>query len=649
MNKRQAIVVLILLTIFAGALYLRLSVVLDRGLPTGKDGPYYLFHVKYLLEHYPSDPFLGDPPVFFHLTAWGSSLFSALGASLLTSYFVATTLPLVIIIPTIFLMMRKLTKNSITALVAVFFSVFVVANVQMFVEFQKNALGVALAPLSVFFFWRGLEGGKKLSMVMNLVIGGLLLGVIGLTHQLAFGTLSITYVSYLAFLLAHRRRIPWREIKAVVIVAISAAVVCGAFYYGRLGGLGGMAGERSSSAMAMLVAEGQQPPMLPPQEQPINMIYDTFIGKLLLVLAVFGAGVAAYRRRPQDFFLLAWGMSSLLMAQSWVVQDYQWRFTLMLATPIALLAALGLVEGIGVLLWKGERLRAFFGVGRFKKQNGLTWAGRAAFLGLLMFTVISQVHASYDSAWTSPMFQPTITMEEYNAMREFREKFGDVYVFVKDDKFHYWPDAVGLKGTIQAAETVEPLSRALMVLSESQNAMPLAVEWYRGEQHVRGKIYALESTAERARVLENTDLFMPVFSRSSLRAYALKENFRPPENYRPPSSSATFVLAAEQPPRDNRLRLDGQSDLGHEAQEEAPLLLKILLAPIYMLSGGMRFVIGVPLTVLLWVLLPCLGWEGVRNATSGQKLEKLRKIIVLGLVIVLVLAVLFFVGGPPPA
>ncbi|GAI02733.1 unnamed protein product, partial [marine sediment metagenome] len=34
------------------------------------------------------------------------------------------------------------------------------------------------------------------------------LGVVGLTHELAFGTLLIAYVCYLAFLLAHRRRIP---------------------------------------------------------------------------------------------------------------------------------------------------------------------------------------------------------------------------------------------------------------------------------------------------------------------------------------------------------------------------------------------------------------------------------------------------------
>ncbi|MFN4133216.1 MAG: glycosyltransferase family 39 protein, partial [Candidatus Hadarchaeales archaeon] len=628
MSRRQALILFILLAIFAGALYLRLSVILGHWLPVGRDGPYNYFQTIYLLDHYPS-MFSMEVPAFFHFAAWTTGLFSAFGASRITAFDIATALASALVVLTTFLMMRRLTKNCATALTAAFFSAFIPASFRVMGELQKNAFGITLAPLAVLFLWRGLEGKRKL----NLLLAGVSLGVVGLTHQLVFGTLVIAYVSYLAFLLAYRRRIPWIELKAMMIVAISAACVCGWLYYGALGSAGYMAGERFPGK-AILAAEGQQPPILPPHEQPINIFYDAFIGKLLLVLAAFGVGVAAYRRRSQDFFLLAWGMSSLLMAQSWVVQDYQWRFTLMLATPIALLAALGLVEGIGVLLWRSKKLGAFFGVRRFRKQNELTWAGRAAFLGLLIFIVTSQVHTSYVFARTAPMLQPTITMEEYNAMGEFREKFGGVYVFGKGDKFHYWPDAVGLKGAIQAAETVEPLSHTLMALSESQDAMQLAVKWYTQENQVKQKIYALESTAEPAQVLENTDLFMLVFNRPSLRAYALKEGFIPPAGYPSPGpGGGAFTLAPE------------PQGPGLEAQDEAPLSQKILLAPIYMLPGGMRFVAGVPLTVLLWIFLPCLGWEGAKKAISGQELEKLRKIIVVGLVIVLVVAVLVFVGG----
>jgi hypothetical protein len=632
MNRKQAVILLILLTIFAGAFYLRLSTLLSHGgLPTGKDGPYYLFHVKNLLEHYPSDPLLGDPPVFFHFATWISALFSRLGASLLTSLSIATALASAFIVLTIFLMVRKLTKNVRTALLAAFFSAFVSASIQTFAEFQKNMFGVTLTPLSVFFFWRGLENGKKL----NLIVAGVLLGVIGLTHQLAFGTLAIAYVSYLAFLLAYRRRIPWPEIKAMLILAIPAAAICGYFYYTRLGGLGGMGGGSTTIVL-------QQPsPPLAPQELSVYMNYDTFIGKPLLMLAAFGAGVAIYRRRASDLFLLAWGMSAFMMAQPWVAQDYQWRFVLMLAPPTALFAALGLVEGIGALLWRTEKLRMFISRGQSRKQEKPLWMGRIALLALLASIVVYQANTSYTLAGTSPILQPTITMEEYNSMEEFRETFGSVYVFGKGDKFHYWPDAVGLKGVIQAGENVESLARILAALGP-QDAMILACEWYQKQNLLGENIYALESTAEPAEILENQGLFVLVFTRSSLRAYALKENFRPPGG--PPPGSSSVLLAEGPPPPDNRPPPKSQPAPG-----QAPTLepvLKILLAPIYLLPSTARFVAGVPIMVMVWAFFPCLLWSMLQKKIPRGKLERLRKILVIGLVVSLVLAFAFFIGQP---
>ena len=647
MSRKKAFILIVLLVIFAGALYLRLSVTLGYGLPLGRDGPYHLFHVGYLLDHYPSNPFLSStPPVFFHFAAGVCALLSTFGASLVTSFNIATALASGLVALTTFLMVRRLTKNDATALVAAFFSAFVPASFRMMGELQKNAFGVVLAPLPVLFLWRGLESKRKL----DFVVAGIALGLVGLTHELAFGTLVIAYICYLAFLLAYRRRIPWRELKAAIIIAIPAALICGYFYIGKLGTIGGMAGEGQA---ATLVAQGelQQPPGGQGPEGVLHVLYNDYIGQLLLVLAAIGAGIAAYRRKPADFFLLAWGMSALIMAQTWVAYDH-WRFVIMLATPMVLLAAVGLVEGVGALLWRaGKNLQALLGKGRLRAHRVVTMAGRAVFLCLLLFVVVQQVRACHTFVWEEGeirQLQPSITMEGYNALQEFHQQFGDVYVFGSGERFIYWPDAVGLKGTIQGGEVITHLGMLGGPSGGQINASELAAEWYIGQQQVGENIYAL-GTEEHGgtQILENEQLFKLIFSHPSLRVYALSENFSPPENYLLPGpKEGDFALAAEQPPPDNQ-QLPGGQQGGPQpkAQEEEPLVLKILLAPVYAIPGAAKFIVGIPLTVLLWVFLPCLVWEAIRRITSGEKLEKLRKSIIVGGIIMIALAVASIVRG----
>jgi hypothetical protein len=632
MSRKQALVLLILLVIFAGALYIRLSVTLGHGLALGRDGPYHLFHVGYLLNHYPSDPFLSSPPVFFHFGAGVCALLSAFGSSLMTSFGVATALASGLVSLTTFLMVRRLTKNDATALVAAFLSAFVPASFRLMGELQKNAFGVALAPLPVLFLWRGLEGGRKL----DFVVAGIALGIVGLTHELAFGTLVIAYICYLALLLAHRRRIPWRELKAAIIIAIPAAIICGYFYIGKFGTIEGMAGEGKASLGGSTTVYNR---------------YDEYIGQLLLVFAAIGGGVAAYRRKPADFFLLAWGMSAVIMAQPWLAYDHDnWRFALMLATPMVLLAAVGLIEGIGALLWKaGKNLRALLGRGHSEVYKSVTIAGRIVFLCLLLFVVVQQTHAAHTYAWNGEELQPQITMEEYEALQEFRQQVGDAYAFGSGERYLYWIDAAGLKGTIQGGAVIEHLGMFGGPSGEQINASELAAEWYMAQEDVGENIYALASTEEQGRIeiLENEELFRLIFDRPSMRAYTLNENFSLPENYLPPGpKEGDFALAAEQPPPDNQQPPEGQQE-GQQslAQEEGSLVLKILLAPVYAIPGAAKFIVGIPLTVLMWVFLSCLGWEAVRRITSSEKLEKLRKGLVVGGVVVLVLAIASVVKG----
>jgi hypothetical protein len=656
MNRKAAVVLMVLLAIFAVGLVVRLSVTLGHWLPLGRDGPYQLFHTNYLIEHYPSDPYLsGTPPVFFHFAAWNNAILSAFGASRITAFDVATALASGLVALTTFLMMRRMTKSRATALAAAFFSAFVPGSLRMMGELQKNSLAVSIAPLAILFFWRGLDSHKKL----DLVLSGIMLGVVGLTHELVFGTLVIAYVSYLALLLGQRRRIPWRELKAMVIVAIAAGVLCGWFYYSKLSGLGGMtAGTTNASFVAQ---GGYQPPLQ--QGESIYRFYDEYVGRPLLALAVLGGGVAVYRRKAQDLFILAWGLSALVMAQPWVVQDYQWRLTLMLATAIVPLAAVGLVEGIGAALWKaGADIRGARGRNRGKEDDvTATWLKRGAFMCLALLVVASQAVVSNNYAWTCEQIQPAISMNQYNALENFRNQFGEVIAFGGDADSLYWIDAVGLKGSIQAGEVIKDLSELLMTSSGPGGALALAVEWYDAQQEAGENIYALGG-GQKTQALENEEMFTLVFSHDNMRVYALNENFVPPENYRSSSQPETqvFSLSAEfappqppQPPQDNHQppQQPQQPQQGQQSGQQSggeSIALKILMAPVYVLPSWASFVIGVPLTVLLWVFLPCLAWEGLRRVVSEEGMEKLRKAVLILGIIILVLVVVFLIGGSGP-
>jgi hypothetical protein len=643
------------MTIFAGALCLRLWVTFGWGLALGRDGPYHLYHLQYLLEHWPSVQVSATHQFFFHFAAGVHALLSPFGSSLMSSFNIGTSLGSALVVLTTFLMMRRLTKNTATALVAAFFSGFVPASFRIFGELQKNALGVSLTPLAVLFFWRGVEGRKKL----DLLLAGVVLGLVGLTHELAFGTLIIAYVSYLSLLLAYRRRIPWREIKCMVVVAVFTAIICGHFYAVRLGTIGSMAGEEEMEqppegpppegpsppeefqAAGMTAREpppeNEPPPEGPPREErSVYQFYDEYIGQPLFILAAFGVGACVYRRKPADLFLLAWVMSALVMAQPWVARGYEWRFPLMLATPVVLLAAVGLIEGIGGFLWKiGNATRS-----SPKNPRAHTITGRrVVFLLLLAVVVAHQVQTSNTYAWTGEMLQPTITRGQYEALVEFYEEFGSVYAFRVGRYPVYWPDAVGLKSDIAGGEVISNLSE--MARGDFEEAsVRLAREWDNRQRGAGENIYALMIPGDPdAQLLEDGRWFEVCFDRGELRVYALREGITLPaiqETSQPPANGDGLLFEKEKKP-------PGEGDPAH----------KLLLAPVYLLEGWLRFIPGVPLTIFMWVFIVCLLWEVIRRAT-GEGSELIRKPLALVLVCVLVLASVALVKGyerlkePPP-
>lgn len=133
-------------------------------------------------------------------------------------------------------------------------------------------------------------------------------------------------------------------------------------------------------------------------------------------------------------FLLAWGMSFLIMAQPWTDSNYHWRFALMLATPVVLFAAIGLVEGIGPQLWNaGRKLESWFSESHFGSRKVITMIGRVGFICLLFFVVAQQALTCHTYAFEEGgmhQLEPTINMDQYNALVDFQQEYGQVYVFI---------------------------------------------------------------------------------------------------------------------------------------------------------------------------------------------------------------------------
>jgi len=598
-TRRNLTIVSVLLLVFLGALAVRLVVTFHYGLPLGRDGPYHLFHVQYLADHwpFPHNNIAPTHQLFFHFAVAVYGFLSAFGASLISSFNVAASLASALVVPTTFFMMRRFTGNVYTALTAAFFSAFIPASLRMFGELEKNAFAVSITPLAVLLLWRSLRDGKKLDYVM----AGLVLGAIGLTHELVFGVLVITFVSYLALLLAYQKRFPMKEFKRMVVIGAIAGVICGYFYLQSFGTITSMGGQ---PAMVVAAQEGPPPYEKPPDFSPSGAdvggpakTISGYLSPVVIILSAVGVGVSAYRKRPHDLFLLAWMFSAVAMAQPWVMSGYEWRFTLMLATPAALLAAVGLMEGIMPALWN-NRLN-------LKISKNVPKTG---FVALLAVFLLIQSSITWNYAWEGEMMQPTISKEQYNSLIDFYESYGSAYAFRLSFPI-YWPDAVGLKSDIAGGSVISSLSKE----EPNYNLDLLISEWSEAQAEVGDNIYALIDPNSPG-FIQETDNIVKVFSGLGLLVYALSENSSPSSGMQLYSSLAT----QQAPPPE-------------EEPREKFEIKNILLAPIYLMPGAMRFILGVPLTVFCWVFVPSVVWSSIRSRSKNP--EKLRKWLLVLLVI----------------
>jgi len=567
MEKKKIFLISVLVAIFLGALFIRLHTNFKQRLLLAIDSPYYLVETNYLINNWPNlpDP---APPVVFHVLAGIHGILSPFGASLMTSLKIGSALISAIIAFTVYLMTKQLTKNWMTALVAAFLAAFVHANLRIFQDFWKNALAVSLAPLSVFFFHKGIETHRK----RDLLVAGILLGVVAATHELVACALGIAYLSYVGFLIGYRMRLPWPEIKATLIT-FSAVVPFGGIYI-----------LMNRGAIATV---GHVDPFFGEELPNQIKIYDEFIGPLLLVLAVVGAVVVLHRKRPADVIMASWALSVVILAQPWVSTTYLWRFALVQGTPLALLASVGIIDGIGAVL---KRLK------RFNKRNLML-------LGLILAIVAYQAYSAHAYAMS---FHPTISDDEYDALVELHDQLGDGAYLISDSRHHYWIEAVGMD-SLSTDERARGILRA-------PNSLVAATDLYWLQEEIGENVYIHVNPFDRRidpRKFESP-LFKLVFDRPFMKIYALSQGFSPPGGERPP------------PPTREPLRQDYLTLL--RSNPLRVFIFPIDLANCYLSgfwSSAVKFAIGVPLTVMLWVFLASLAYKGsLALAVRAKKASK---------------------------
>jgi hypothetical protein len=309
MPNKRVLTLGVLALLFAGALFFALfqmqhSAAMSHDLPNMLD--------------YTSDRLVGgsaaanEPPLAFIVLSGlstcgvplivGGALLSALGVF------------------TMYSLTKRLMGDDITPLIVVLFSVYSsAAFLLVYMGYFRHSFALTLTPLAVMFFWRALQSPHW----TKYVTAGLFLGIVGLTHQIAFGSLVIAYLSYVGFLAVKQGKIPKSEVKVCIIVVTIAVCVAGAIYARDVGGVmnaGGEMGDEYSSFYRI----------------QFFTAFTSYFEPILLSFGLVGAIVAAIRQRPYEIFILAWLLSSFVLTMSWT--GYTDRFEIQMVIPLALMA-----------------------------------------------------------------------------------------------------------------------------------------------------------------------------------------------------------------------------------------------------------------------------------------------------------------------
>ncbi len=348
-------VILVVLALFLIGYSIRLFVLLRNPLIYGIDGPWYVSKVGLFLEQGHFGEFVA--PLVLYFTT-GLSVFvgdATLGVKIAQAFLSA--LPIL----TIWLLARYITKNNYVSFIAALLLTLSAMTVGMS-DVLRNTGALAFLPLFYLFFLKFIneEGrdwtiktplrirGKGLGLTLNtnLVLSILFFIVILGCHFLTAGFAIMTVVAYIAFFTGYRRKIPWRELKFVVLISVAMLVGMVAS--------GSLQEKVLGTANTLSMSEPVPPDLFPFSEAaiptppggadggPPGSMFIFFLPFIFMSLPAMWFTLRHKDRRYQLF--TATIFLALLCSQNWIVNYmYTFRFTIMMYLALFVL--------MGISVW----------------------------------------------------------------------------------------------------------------------------------------------------------------------------------------------------------------------------------------------------------------------------------------------------------
>lgn len=261
-------------------------------------------------------------------------------------------IPFILGIISIFYFVREITHDKIISLFASLqFGTSNLILILFSYGYAKQMLGIALIPLAVLFFHRSLHENT----LKNKLITGILFGVIGLTHEIAFVSLLTFFLVLIGFKMGVDRKIPFWIINRLIIITIPAVLICGSFYVEEVSAIIHAGGESISEYSVFYV---------------IN--YGLNAGMLAFALV----GLLAVKHHKYLVYSLF--LSGLILLFGWV--GYQDRFMIQMIIPLSILSGYGFKQ-----LWI-KKFNLFYFLALFSVLN----------LVLLLLTPSSFINQNFD-------------------------------------------------------------------------------------------------------------------------------------------------------------------------------------------------------------------------------------------------------------
>ena len=348
-------VILSVFTLFAIGYAIRLFILLRNPIIYGIDGPWYVAQITRILQGGSMAAF--TEPLVMYFTA-GLSVFAGditLGVKIAQAFLSA--LPIL----TTWLLAKYITKSDRVSIIAALLVGLSAMTVGMS-DVLRNTGALAFLPLFYLFFLKFVKGegrkwaiktpikvrGKRLELTFSssLVLSFIFFAVILGCHFLTAGFAVMTVAAYIAFFSGYRMKIPWPELKFLVVLSILMLVGIVAS--------GGIREKILGTANTIATSEPVPAGLFPFSTAPIptpgggngGPAANMFVFFIPFVFLSLPAMWFTLKHSDRRYLLFtATILLCLLCAQDWIVNYmYSFRFTIMVYIALFILMGISILQ-----------------------------------------------------------------------------------------------------------------------------------------------------------------------------------------------------------------------------------------------------------------------------------------------------------------